>query len=167
MSKRSLEEEGVVVDSGRVKKSRMILSQKTSKLASTSSTAAQKPLPDSFDWTESINIGSRQDELDPAILEKLPPPFVVAASSIHKYWTFVWARTTEGADLSQLIKMVEMNTARSHVLNCKLYKVVAMKVDQLCSKVVGAEDIDALCLENKTLCARLATKTRGHKLFTK
>ncbi|KAL2529404.1 hypothetical protein Fot_22005 [Forsythia ovata] len=44
--------------------------------------------------------------------------------------------------------MEEMNTFQSHVLNCELYKVFAMKVDELRSKVVGAEDIDTLHSEN-------------------
>ncbi|KAL2529227.1 hypothetical protein Fot_21828 [Forsythia ovata] len=52
--------------------------------------------------------------------------------------------------------MAEMNTIRSHLLNCKLYKVLAMKVDELRSTVVGAEDIVALCLENQTLRSELA-----------
>ncbi|KAL2501672.1 hypothetical protein Fot_35520 [Forsythia ovata] len=80
----------------------------------------------------------------------------MAVASVNKYWTSVWARATESADLSELIKMAEMNTVRSHVLNCEVYKMLAMKVDELCSTVVGTWDIDVLRLENKTLCARLA-----------
>ncbi|KAL2512999.1 hypothetical protein Adt_18599 [Abeliophyllum distichum] len=93
---------------------------------------------------ERINIGSRQDEFDPAILERFPPLSTMPEVSIHKYMTFVCARTTEGADLSELIKMVEMSTAQSHILNCELYKVFVMKVDELNLMVVGLEDIDAL-----------------------
>ncbi|KAL2494141.1 hypothetical protein Fot_37898 [Forsythia ovata] len=52
--------------------------------------------------------------------------------------------------------MVEMNTARSHVLNCELFNIFAMKIDKLRSKIVDAEDIDALRLENKALHAQLA-----------
>ncbi|KAL2552657.1 hypothetical protein Fot_06276 [Forsythia ovata] len=89
------------------------------------------------------------DELDPAILERLPPSSATAAASIHKYRTSVWARATEGANISELIKMAKMNTARSHVLNCELYKDLAMKVDELRSIVVGTEDIDALRLRIK------------------
>ncbi|KAL2508696.1 hypothetical protein Fot_32343 [Forsythia ovata] len=62
-------------------------------------------------WSEYINIGSRQDKLDFAILEKFPPSSATTVTSVHKYWTSVWARGSEGADLSKLIKMVEMNTA--------------------------------------------------------
>ncbi|KAL2514882.1 hypothetical protein Fot_28853 [Forsythia ovata] len=101
-------------------------------------------IPDSSDWTECINIGSRQDELDPAILETLLHSSAMAAASIHKYWTSVWTRTMESADLLELIKMVEMNTIRSHVLNCEVYRMLAMKVDELHSMIVGAVDIDAL-----------------------
>ncbi|KAL2494365.1 Uncharacterized protein Fot_38122 [Forsythia ovata] len=48
--------------------------------------------------------------------------------------------------------MAEMNTVRSHVLNCELYKVFAMKVGELCSEVMGTEDIDALRSENNAIC---------------
>ncbi|KAL2548936.1 hypothetical protein Fot_10466 [Forsythia ovata] len=51
--------------------------------------------------------------------------------------------------------MAEMNIARSHVHNCELYMIFAMKIDKLHSKVVGTEDIDALRLENKTLFVQL------------
>ncbi|KAL2558903.1 hypothetical protein Fot_03642 [Forsythia ovata] len=51
--------------------------------------------------------------------------------------------------------MAEMNTVLSHILNCELYKVFAMKVDKLCLTVVGVEDIDALRSKNKALRARL------------
>ncbi|KAL2529993.1 Uncharacterized protein Fot_22594 [Forsythia ovata] len=34
---------------------------------------------------EFINIGSRQDELDPTVLGKLPPPTANAAASVHKF----------------------------------------------------------------------------------
>ncbi|KAL2521141.1 hypothetical protein Fot_25064 [Forsythia ovata] len=36
---------------------------------------------------EYINIGSRQDKLDPTVLGKLPPPAANAAALVHKYWT--------------------------------------------------------------------------------
>ncbi|KAL2559090.1 hypothetical protein Fot_03829 [Forsythia ovata] len=93
---------------------------------------------------------------DPAILEKLQHPSTTVVASIHKYFTSVWERATEGVDLSELIKMAEMNTARSHVLNCELYKVLMMKVDKMRSTVVGVEDINALRLENQALRSELA-----------
>ncbi|KAL2549211.1 hypothetical protein Fot_10741 [Forsythia ovata] len=37
---------------------------------------------------EYINIGARQDKLDPSVVEKLPPVVALAATSVHKYWTF-------------------------------------------------------------------------------
>ncbi|KAL2529734.1 hypothetical protein Fot_22335 [Forsythia ovata] len=80
----------------------------------------------------------------------------MAAVSVDKYWTSVWARTTESVDPLGLIKMAEMNTTRSHVLNCEVYKMLAMKLDELRSTVVGIEDIDALCSKNKVIRARLA-----------
>ncbi|KAL2529772.1 hypothetical protein Fot_22373 [Forsythia ovata] len=110
----------------------------------------------SSSWlVQSYQYGSRQNELDPTILDKLPPSSATTAASIHNYWTSIWKRATEGTDLSELIKMAEMNTAQSHVLNCEFYKVLAMKVDELCSMVVGVEDIDALRLENQTLLSKL------------
>ncbi|KAL2494029.1 hypothetical protein Fot_37786 [Forsythia ovata] len=51
--------------------------------------------------------------------------------------------------------MAEMNTVWSHVLNCEVYKMLAMKVGELCSTVVGAEDIDYLRSENKVFRTRL------------
>ncbi|KAL2489759.1 Uncharacterized protein Fot_43051 [Forsythia ovata] len=56
----------------------------------------------------------------------------------------------------ELLKLAEMHTSRSHVLNCELYKVLAMKVDELRSMVGGDEDVDALRLENKDLREQLA-----------
>ncbi|KAL2528676.1 hypothetical protein Fot_21277 [Forsythia ovata] len=49
-----------------------------------------------------------------------------------------------------------MSTVWSHILNCELYKVLEMKIDELCSTVASAEDIDELSLENKVLRSRLA-----------
>ncbi|KAL2552538.1 Uncharacterized protein Fot_06157 [Forsythia ovata] len=80
----------------------------------------------------------------------------MATFSVHKYWTSAWEKEADNADLSELIKMTEISTARSHVLNCKLYKVLAMKVDELCSTAKDSKDIDELCSENKILCSRLA-----------
>ncbi|KAL2559344.1 hypothetical protein Fot_04083 [Forsythia ovata] len=49
-----------------------------------------------------------------------------------------------------------MYTSWSHVLNCELYKVLAMKVDELRSTVREDEDVDVLRLENKDLQEQLA-----------
>ncbi|KAL2520444.1 Uncharacterized protein Fot_24367 [Forsythia ovata] len=49
-----------------------------------------------------------------------------------------------------------MNTIQSHVFNYEVYKMLAMKVDELRSTIVGAKDIDALRSKNKVLRARLA-----------
>ncbi|KAL2528609.1 hypothetical protein Fot_21210 [Forsythia ovata] len=49
-----------------------------------------------------------------------------------------------------------MSTVWSHILNCELYKVLEMKIDELCSTVASAGDIDELSLENKVLRSRLA-----------
>ncbi|KAL2520069.1 Uncharacterized protein Fot_23992 [Forsythia ovata] len=98
----------------------------------------------------------RQDELDPTVLGKLPAPAAIAAASVHKYWTSAFEKAADNAELMELLKLAEMYTSRSHALNCELYKVLAMKVDELCSIVGGDEDVNALCSENKDLRERLA-----------
>ncbi|KAL2479131.1 hypothetical protein Fot_48145 [Forsythia ovata] len=82
--KRRLEEEGTVVDSRRVKRSRTAPSQETLESVSTSPLAAQDFLSNSSDWLECINIGSHLDVLDPSILEKLSPSPATVAASVHK-----------------------------------------------------------------------------------
>ncbi|KAL2488345.1 hypothetical protein Fot_41637 [Forsythia ovata] len=79
----------------------------------------------------------------------LPAPTVIAVASVHKYWTSAFVKTADNTELIELLKLVEMYTSRSHVLNCELYKVQAMEVDELHSTVENAEDIDALRSENK------------------
>ncbi|KAL2488151.1 hypothetical protein Fot_41443 [Forsythia ovata] len=49
-----------------------------------------------------------------------------------------------------------MYTSRSYVLNCELYKVLEMKIDELRSITKGDEDVEVLCAENKDLRRRLA-----------
>ncbi|KAL2489089.1 hypothetical protein Fot_42381 [Forsythia ovata] len=100
-----------------------------------------------------INIGSRQDELDSAILDHISQLWRLPLS-INIGLQFGQGQQ-ESADLLELIKMAEMNTARSHVLNCEAYKMLAMKVDELRSMVVGTDDIDDLRSENNVLRARL------------
>ncbi|KAL2558434.1 Uncharacterized protein Fot_03173 [Forsythia ovata] len=87
---------------------------------------------------ERINIGFCRDELDPTVLGKLPAPAAIAAASVHKYWTSDFGKAADNAELMKLLKLAEMYTSRSHVLNCELYKVLgAMKVDELRSTVGG------------------------------
>ncbi|KAL2551960.1 hypothetical protein Fot_05579 [Forsythia ovata] len=62
----------------------------------------------------------------------------------------------DNAELLEMLKLAEMYTSRIHVLNYELYKVLAMKIDELHSTVVGAEVIDELRSENKILHSRLA-----------
>ncbi|KAL2509021.1 hypothetical protein Fot_32668 [Forsythia ovata] len=95
-------------------------------------------------------------ELDLAILEKLPISSAIAAASVHKYWTSAWEKAADNAELLEMLKLAEMYTSQSHVLNCKLYKVLAIKIDELHSTVVGAEDIDELHLKNKIFHSSLA-----------
>ncbi|KAL2550178.1 hypothetical protein Fot_11708 [Forsythia ovata] len=84
---------------------------------------------------ERINIEFRWDELDPTVLGKFPAPAAIAAASVHKYWTSAFRKAVDNAELMELLKLVEMYTSQSHVLNCELYKVLAMKVDKLRSTV--------------------------------
>ncbi|KAL2489130.1 SPRY domain-containing protein [Forsythia ovata] len=105
---------------------------------------------------ERINIEFHRDELDPTVLGKLLALAAIAAASVHKYWTSAFEKAADNAELIELLKLAEMYTYRSHVLNCELYKVLAMKVDELRSTVRGDEDVNALRSENKYLGERLA-----------
>ncbi|KAL2494127.1 hypothetical protein Fot_37884 [Forsythia ovata] len=59
---------------------------------------------------EYINIGSRQDKLDPTVLGKLPPVVVIAATSVHKYWTSIFGKAAYTAEVTELVKLAEMLT---------------------------------------------------------
>ncbi|KAL2549929.1 hypothetical protein Fot_11459 [Forsythia ovata] len=96
--------------------------------------APTSPPPSKYEY---INIGSRRDDLDPTVLGKLPPPTAIAAASVHKYWTSAFGKAADDAKLTKLLKLAEMYTSRSHVLNCELYKVLEMKVDELRSVTRG------------------------------
>ncbi|KAL2549818.1 hypothetical protein Fot_11348 [Forsythia ovata] len=113
--------------------------------------AFQTPIPPPASKYEYINIRSRRDELDPIFLGKLPAPTAIATASVHKYRTSAFGKAADNAELTELLKLVEMYTSQSHVLNCELYKVLAIKVDELRSTVGGNEDVNALCLENKDI----------------
>ncbi|KAL2553190.1 hypothetical protein Fot_06809 [Forsythia ovata] len=97
-----------------------------------------------------------RDKLDPAILKKLQAPSAIATTSVHKYWTSAFAKAVDNAKLMELLKLAEMYISQSHLLNCELYQVLAMKVDEIRSTVGRDEDIDALHLENKDLREQLA-----------
>ncbi|KAL2514660.1 hypothetical protein Fot_28631 [Forsythia ovata] len=86
----------------------------------------------------------------------LPAPFAIEVTSAHKHWTSAWAKAMDNADLLELLKLADMCTAWSHVLNCESYKVLEMKIDKLRSTIVGAEYIDELHSDNKILRSRLA-----------
>ncbi|KAL2545209.1 Uncharacterized protein Fot_14442 [Forsythia ovata] len=86
---------------------------------------------------ERINIGFHRDELDPTVLGKLPALVAIAAASVHKYWTSTLGKAADNTKLMKLLKLAEIYTSQSHVLNIELYKVLAMKVDELRSTVGG------------------------------
>ncbi|KAL2514525.1 hypothetical protein Fot_28496 [Forsythia ovata] len=129
--------------------------------------ASQTPILPPTGKYEYINIGSRRDELDLMVLGKLPVLAAIAAASVHKYCTSTFGKAANNAELTELLKLVEMYTSRSHILNCELYKVLAMKVDELRSTVEGDEDVDTLCLENKDLWKQLAFSkdTRARAIY--
>ncbi|KAL2547708.1 Uncharacterized protein Fot_09238 [Forsythia ovata] len=105
---------------------------------------------------EYINIGSRQDKLDPTVLGKLPPAVAIAATSVHKYWTSAFGKAADTAEATELVKLAEIYTSRSHVLNCEMYKMLEIKVDELHSAIEEDEDVEDMRAENKHLRARLA-----------
>ncbi|KAL2559918.1 hypothetical protein Fot_04657 [Forsythia ovata] len=105
---------------------------------------------------EYINIGARQDKLDPSVVEKLPSAVALAATSVHKYWTSSFGKAADTAEVTELMKLAEMYTSRSHVLNCELYKMLEMKVDEIHSVLGEDEDAEAMRVEIKRLRARLA-----------
>ncbi|KAL2545386.1 hypothetical protein Fot_14619 [Forsythia ovata] len=89
----------------------------------------------------------------------IPHPLALAAiagASVDKYWTSAFAKAANNAKLMELLKLAEMYTSRSHMLNCKLYKVLVIKVDELRSTVGRGKDIDALRLENNDILEQLA-----------
>ncbi|KAL2501747.1 hypothetical protein Fot_35595 [Forsythia ovata] len=105
---------------------------------------------------EYINIRAHQDKLDPSVVERLPSAVALAATSVHKYWTSSFGKAIDTVEVTELIKLAEMYTSRSHVLNCELYKMLEMKVDEIHSVLGEDEDAKAMRAEIKRLRARLA-----------
>ncbi|KAL2469228.1 alpha-L-fucosidase 2 [Forsythia ovata] len=102
---------------------------------------------------EYINIGARQDKLDPSFLEKLPLAVALPATSVHKYWTSSFGKAADTAEVTELMKLAEMYTSRSHVLNCELYKMLEIKVDEIYFVIGEDEDTEAMRAEIKRLRA--------------
>ncbi|KAL2538164.1 hypothetical protein Fot_19555 [Forsythia ovata] len=100
---------------------------------------------------EYINIGARQDKLDPSVVEKLPSAVALAATSVHKYWTSSFGKAVDTAEVTELMKLAEMYTSHSLVLNCELYKMLEMKVDEIHSVLGEDEDAEAMRAEIKRL----------------
>ncbi|KAL2496545.1 hypothetical protein Fot_40302 [Forsythia ovata] len=69
------------------------------------------------------------------------------------------------------MKLVEMYTSLSHVLNCEMYKILEMKVDEIHSALGEDDDAEAMRAEIKRLRARLVfsedTRTRATYDVTK
>ncbi|KAL2549591.1 Uncharacterized protein Fot_11121 [Forsythia ovata] len=108
------------------------------------------------DRCEYINIGVRQDELDPSVVEKLPSAVALVATSVHKYWTSPFGKVVDTTEVTELMKLAEMYTSRSHVLNCELYKMLEMRVAEIQSVLGEDENAEAMRAEIKRLRARLA-----------
>ncbi|KAL2489232.1 hypothetical protein Fot_42524 [Forsythia ovata] len=87
-------------------------------------------------------------------------------ASVHKYWTSAFEKVVDNAELTELLKLVEMYTSRSHVLNCELYKVLVMKVDKLRSTVRRMR-ILTRCVQRIRIfgSSSHSPKTRGLVLF--
>ncbi|KAL2501016.1 hypothetical protein Fot_34864 [Forsythia ovata] len=79
-----------------------------------------------------------------------------SSSLSSKYWTSAFEKAADNAELTELLKLAEMYTSQSHVLNCELYKVLAMKVDELRSTIGRYEDVNVLRSKNNDLRERLA-----------
>ncbi|KAL2494455.1 hypothetical protein Fot_38212 [Forsythia ovata] len=105
---------------------------------------------------EYINIGAHQDKLDPLVVEKLPSAVALAATSVHKYRTSSFGKAVDAAEVTELMKLAKMYTSRSHVLNCELYKMLEIKVDEIHSTLGEDEDAETMRAEIKRLQARLA-----------
>ncbi|KAL2488580.1 hypothetical protein Fot_41872 [Forsythia ovata] len=156
MPKRGMEDDDNVEDSQKAKRGRETLLRGVGESTFHPRSATQISILPPHGWAKRINIGSCHDELDTSILEKLPVLSTVAAASVYKYWTSAFVKAADIVELIKLVKLVEMYTFRSHVLNYELYKVLAIKVDELHSTIEGAKDIYALRAENKMICSRLA-----------
>ncbi|KAL2538223.1 hypothetical protein Fot_19614 [Forsythia ovata] len=133
--------------------------------------SSQTPVSPPSGRREYINIGARQDKLDPSVVDKLPSAVALAATSVHKYWTSSFGKAVDTAEVTELMKLAEMYTSRSHVLNCELYKMLEMKVDKIQSALGEDENAEAMRAEIKRLRARLAfsedTQTRAMYDVTK
>ncbi|KAL2487581.1 Uncharacterized protein Fot_40873 [Forsythia ovata] len=118
--------------------------------------ASQTSMSPPLGRCEYINIRARHDKLDPSVLRKLPPAVALATTSVYKYWTSAFGKAADTTEVTELMKLAEMYTSRSHVLNCELYKMLEMKVDEIHSVIGEDEDAEAMRAENKRLRARLA-----------
>ncbi|KAL2493614.1 hypothetical protein Fot_37371 [Forsythia ovata] len=102
---------------------------------------------------ECINIRFHRDELDPAVLEKLPASAAIAVASVHKYWTSAFGKAADKAELAELLKLAEMYTSRSHA------QKKAESQLRSCQDMVHAKD--------KELTEALNELSRAHDLLIK
>ncbi|KAL2557742.1 Uncharacterized protein Fot_02481 [Forsythia ovata] len=96
------------------------------------------------------------------VLGKLPPPTAKAAASVHKYWTSAYGKVAYNAELTELLKLAEMYTSCSHVLNYELYRLLEMKVDELRSVTGKMRMLKRCALKTKIFGDdSYSPKTRG------
>ncbi|KAL2485392.1 hypothetical protein Adt_30148 [Abeliophyllum distichum] len=110
MLRTGMEDDGGVGDSRKAKRGQEALSWRAGEHTLRSRGTTRTSIPPLSGWSEHINIGSHQDELDPAILEKLPALTAIAVASVHKYWTSAFAKAADNAELVESLKLVEMYT---------------------------------------------------------
>ncbi|KAL2497293.1 hypothetical protein Adt_22843 [Abeliophyllum distichum] len=89
--------------------------------------------------------------LYPDVLEELPPAVRQATVSVYRCWPPYFGKAVAGAELTELVRLAELHTSWSHVLNCEVYKMLSMKIEELHSTVERSEDVEALRAENKDL----------------
>ncbi|KAL2559438.1 hypothetical protein Fot_04177 [Forsythia ovata] len=78
-------------------------SEKMKAVAKSGEEAFRAPTSPSPSKYEYIDIGSRQDELDPTVLGKLPSSAANTTASVHKYWTSAFGETADNAELTELL----------------------------------------------------------------
>ncbi|KAL2549794.1 hypothetical protein Fot_11324 [Forsythia ovata] len=82
MPKMGMQDEDSMEDSRKAKRGQETPLQRVRENTPHPRGTTQTSIPPFYSWAENINIGSRQDELDPAILVKLLVLSAIAAASV-------------------------------------------------------------------------------------
>ncbi|KAL2489148.1 hypothetical protein Fot_42440 [Forsythia ovata] len=102
---RGMEDDGDVEDSQRARRGWEDHSYGVEDRVSHDRGASRTSIPPPPGKPKYINIGSRQDELDPTVLGKLLAPATIAAASVHKYWISNFAKAADNVELMELLKL--------------------------------------------------------------